>query len=143
MILDRFKSTKYKFEFDLQFLHRILMIDGDSGVGKSLFYKMMYSKALNNKDIICINRGSSWIDLSKELRKHSNKLIIVDNAEVILGDRERFIISTDITNQYIIFGRNPEGLVRCPIQYARMKIKDNRVVLDYPLLIKKIDEWGA
>lgn len=37
-------------------------------------------------------------------------MIVIDNADLILDDDARDYISTDDNNQYLIIGRNPEGL---------------------------------
>ena len=39
------------------------------------------------------------------------KLIVIDNADLLLDDNMRWYIATDANNQYIIIGRNPMGLM--------------------------------
>ena len=39
------------------------------------------------------------------------KLIVIDNADLLLDDNMRWYIATDANNQYIIIGRNPTGLM--------------------------------
>ncbi len=64
-----------------------------------------------DKRIICIN----YLDINKkiedEIEKASGKLIIIDNADVILNDVIRKTIAFDRENQYLIIGRNPKNLL--------------------------------
>ena len=38
------------------------------------------------------------------------KLIVIDNADILLDDETRKYISLDGNNQYLIIGRNPKNL---------------------------------
>lgn len=38
------------------------------------------------------------------------KLIVIDNADILLNDETRKYISLDAQNQYLIIGRNPKNL---------------------------------
>jgi hypothetical protein len=49
----------------------------------------------NVKDILVQTRG---------------KLVVIDNADILLDDEARKYISTDGENQYLIIGRNPKNL---------------------------------
>jgi hypothetical protein len=55
------------------------------------------------------------------------KLIVIDNADILLNDEIRKYISLDGNNQYLIIGRNPKNL---------FATKENL----FELVSKKIDE---
>ena len=44
------------------------------------------------------------------LRQADRKLIVIDNADILLDDDTRKYISLDDKNQYLIIGRNPWNL---------------------------------
>ena len=46
----------------------------------------------------------------KILQNTKGKLIVIDNADILLSDRTRKYISLDEKNQYLIIGRNPRNL---------------------------------
>ena len=46
----------------------------------------------------------------KILQNTEGKLIVIDNADILLSDRTRKYISLDEKNQYLIIGRNPRNL---------------------------------
>jgi len=110
------------------------MIGGDSGTGKTLFFKIMQSQARNNRDIICINADSMWADINSVISTSKNKLIIMDNADIILNAESKYRILTNKQNQYIILGRNTQGYHLGAKQYAEMQISDNIASLNYILL---------
>ena len=47
----------------------------------------------------------------KVVNRSKGKLIIIDNADILLDDAMRSYIALDGNNQYIIIGRNPTGLL--------------------------------
>ena len=50
-------------------------------------------------------------DIERQIRVQSGKIILVDNADVLLTDELRKYIAFDSKNQYIILGRNPQNLM--------------------------------
>lgn len=57
-----------------------------------------------NPEILCLN----YLDYQKNvvdiLRDTSGKLIVIDNADILLDDDARKFISLDDRNQYLIIG---------------------------------------
>ena len=58
-----------------------------------------------NPDIVCINYQDYQKDIKKLVSSESGKLIVIDNADILLDDDTRKYISTDL-----IIGRNPKNL---------------------------------
>ena len=44
------------------------------------------------------------------IRQTEGKLVVIDNADILLDDDTRKHISLDDKNQYLIIGRNPKNL---------------------------------
>ena len=49
-------------------------------------------------------------DIKDVINKAEGKLIVIDNADILLDDDTRKYISLDGRNQYLIIGRNPRNL---------------------------------
>ena len=56
----------------------------------------------------------NYLDYQKDIKeiisKEKGKLIVIDNADILLDDDTRKYISLDEQNQYLIIGRNPRNL---------------------------------
>ena len=63
-----------------------------------------------NPDIVCINYQDYQKDIRKMIAEETGKLIVIDNADILLDDAARKYISMDNKNQYLIIGRNPRNL---------------------------------
>ena len=63
-----------------------------------------------NPDIMCLNYLDYRKNIADIIKKASGKLIVIDNADVLLDDDVRKYIALDDKNQYLIIGRNPKNL---------------------------------
>ena len=63
-----------------------------------------------NPNIVCINYQDYQKDIKKLIMSEAGKLIVIDNADILLNDDTRKYISMDDKNQYLIIGRNPKNL---------------------------------
>lgn len=113
--------TAYKVDFD--FRNNITILMGDSGSGKTTVFDIMQEAAVEDKRLLCINYISKThdVDIEKLIMGTKGKLIVIDNADIILTDNLRKHIALDNENQYIIIGRNPSNL---------LTTKDNLYELD-------------
>lgn len=58
----------------------------------------------------CLNYLDYQRDILEILKQTRGKLIVIDNADILLNDETRKYISLDGQNQYLIIGRNPKNL---------------------------------
>lgn len=63
-----------------------------------------------NPQILCLNNYDYQKDIKEIIRQAEGKLIVIDNADILLNDDTRKYISLDDRNQYLIIGRNPKNL---------------------------------
>ena len=74
-------------------------------------FSFLKELAAEDKRIKCFN----YLDWNKSykssIKRSKGKLIIIDNADILLDDAMRSYIALDGNNQYIIIGRNPTGLL--------------------------------
>ena len=103
--------TAYKVDFDLH--NNITILMGDSGSGKTTVFDIMQEAAVEDNRLLCINYISKTrdIDIEKIIMNAKGKLVVIDNADIILTDKLRKHIALDNENQYIIIGRNPSNLL--------------------------------
>lgn len=63
-----------------------------------------------NPDIMCLNYLDYQKDIADIIKNANGKLIVIDNADVLLNNDMRKYIALDDKNQYLIIGRNPKNL---------------------------------
>ena len=63
-----------------------------------------------NPQILCLNYLDYQKDIKEILHNTEGKLVVIDNADILLDDDTRKYISLDDKNQYLIMGRNPRNL---------------------------------
>ena len=82
---------------------------GDSGTGKTATTSFIRECMAINPKILCFN----YLDYQKNIKdiisQENGKLIVIDNADILLDDDTRKYISLDDKNQYLIIGRNPKN----------------------------------
>ena len=110
VVMDHFSTVHTSFVIDFTFDSNITLLMGDSGTGKSASYSYIKECMSMNPDILCINYLEYQKDIGEMIRTATGKLIVIDNADVLLDDGIRKYIALDDKNQYLIIGRNPKNL---------------------------------
>ena len=102
-----FKSKNFNFHFIVR--DGITIVTGDSSTGKTLFFKLHRLKCLRykNNDMIFINYDNG-AELEKLMSDGlNNKIVFVDNADIIVSKTVNMYRSIhDSNNQFIFFGRD-------------------------------------
>lgn len=110
-VMDTFSTVHTSFVVNFNFTNNITILMGDSGVGKSATFSFMQESAVEDQRILCINYLDVNKDIKKMLKDAKGKLIVIDNADILLDDDIRKYIAFDEKNQYLIIGRNPKNLM--------------------------------
>lgn len=84
-----------------------------------------------NPDILCFNYLDYQKDIKEILGKTRGKLIVVDNADILLDNETRKYISLDGNNQYLIIGRNPKNLFTTRDNLFELVSKKNGEVTEF------------
>ena len=63
-----------------------------------------------NSKILCLDNYDYQKDIKEIISQTEGKLVVIDNADILLNDDTRKYISLDNKNQYLIIGRNPKNL---------------------------------
>lgn len=109
IVADELHAVHTSYIVDITLTNNIILIMGDSGTGKSVVFSILQEAASSDDRIIPMSYVNKRIDA--KIQAQSGKIIIVDNADVLLADELRKYIAYDSKNQYIIFGQNPKNLM--------------------------------
>lgn len=140
LIVKKLRIKVDKIDFNLVFHTRITLIQGNSGTGKTYLYNALVNKYLleSDSDIICMN----YLDAKKGTIKNilntvKNKLIIIDNADIALDEEDKWQITCDFDNQYVLFLRNFGCLKPVPSSFAELEVKNTKGYLYFPFIANK------
>ena len=110
IVMDHFSTVHTSYVVDFDFTNNITILTGSSGTGKTASFSFIKECMAINPDIVCLNYLDYQKDIKDIISKQSGKLIVIDNADILLDDDTRKYISLDDKNQYLIIGRNPKNL---------------------------------
>lgn len=110
VVMEHFSTQHTSFVVDFIFTNNITILTGDSGTGKTASYSFIKECMALNSDILCLNYLDYQKNIGEIIRNAEKKLIVIDNADVLLDDDTRKYIALDDRNQYLIIGRNPKNL---------------------------------
>ena len=108
--MDHFETVHTSYIINFNFTNNITILTGESATGKTAAFSFIKECMAVNPDILCINYLDYQKDILDMICKVQGKLIVIDNADILLDDRARKYISLDGKNQYLIIGRNPQNL---------------------------------
>ena len=110
IVMDHFSTVHTSFVLNFDFINNITILTGEAATGKTTSFLIMRECMAVNPDIVCINYQDYQKDIKKLIAGETGKLIVIDNADILLDDDTRKYISLDDKNQYLIIGRNPKNL---------------------------------
>ena len=109
------------FSYDLTFDDRITLVGGDSGTGKTVLYEMLEDIRLTDeyKAIKLFNYKSD--DFLEAIKQCRNSFDV------------RKFINFELSNQYMLFLRNCDGLNVSDKSFKELKFDNNRITLEEEL----------
>lgn len=110
VVMEHFSTEHTSFVLDFEFTNNITILTGDSGTGKTASFSFIKECMAWNPDIVCLNYLDYQKNIGNIIRNTEKKLIVIDNADILLDDDTRKYIALDDKNQYLIIGRNPKNL---------------------------------
>ena len=110
VVMDHFSTVHTSFIVDFSFTNNITILTGDSGTGKTASFSFIKECAAVNSSILFLYYLDYQRNIKEIISQAKGKLIVIDNADVLLDDDTRKYISLDDKNQYLIIGRNPKNL---------------------------------
>ena len=109
-VVEHFSTEHTSFVLDFEFSNNITILTGDSGTGKTASFSFIKECMALNPDIVCLNYLDYQKNIGDIIRNTEKKLIVIDNADILLDNDTRKYIALDDRNQYLIIGRNPKNL---------------------------------
>lgn len=110
LVMEHFSMVHTSYIVDFRFTNNITILTGDSGTGKTLVFSLIRECMAVNPKLLCINYLDYQSDIRDMISRADGKLVVIDNADILLDDETRKYISLDGNNQYLIIGRNPKNL---------------------------------
>ena len=110
IVMDHFSTVHSSFLVNFTFKNNITILLGDSGTGKTASFSFIRECMAINPKILCLNYLDYQKNIKNIISQSEGKLIVIDNADILLDDDTRKYISLDDKNQYLIIGRNPKNL---------------------------------
>ena len=96
-----------------------------------------------NPQILCLDNYDYQKDIKEIIRQTEGKLVVIDNADILLDDDTRKHISLDDKNQYLIIGRNPKNLSQRKKIYLNWQVKrsESRRCLRWSRIYNSNSRW--
>ena len=110
VVMEHFSTVHTSYVIDFNFTNNITILTGSSGTGKTASFSFIRECMAVNSEILCINDQDYQKNIRKLIEGEKGKLIVIDNADILLDNDTRKYISLDDKNQYLIIGRNPKNL---------------------------------
>lgn len=110
IVMEHFSTVHSSFIVDITFQNNITILMGESGTGRTTVFSFIRECEVINPKLLCLNYLDYQKDIQEIIKKAEGKLIVIDNADILLDDDTRKYISLDDKNQYLIIGRNPKNL---------------------------------
>lgn len=110
VVMEHFSTVHTSYILNFTFTNNITILTGSSATGKTASFSFMKECMAVNSDIFCLNYLDYQRDIKEIISQVKGKLIVIDNADILLDDSTRKYISLDENNQYLIIGRNPKNL---------------------------------
>ena len=131
-----YKSITFKadpFSYNLEFDDRITLVGGDSGTGKTVLYQMLEDVRLTDEysAIRLFNYKSD--NFSEAIQQCRDSFIVVDNADYLINEDVRRFINFELSNQYMLFLRNCDGLNVSDKSFKVLNFDNNRITLEEEL----------
>lgn len=129
VITDKYQSKYLNMDLDLDLDANLILISGDSGIGKSFVWQIFDNDRALDDSLETLNYKDVK-DANQKIKGYKNKLVVIDNADILLDDEIRKYIAFDTNNQYIIFGRNPEYLYLTKANCKELVIQDDIISIE-------------
>lgn len=111
LLTNRLNFSFDDYRFDIKLPGDVIELAGDSGTGKSLFAYSVFEASLRQdweydfKVTKVDSRSSTEDDLQTLLRGSNEKLVVVDNASLLVTKPETLDAIRNCANQVILIGR--------------------------------------
>ncbi|MGN0485590.1 MAG: hypothetical protein ACI4HI_18785 [Lachnospiraceae bacterium] len=125
VVVSEYHSTYLDVEVDLKLDCNLCFVIGDSGEGKSFLWQILDDDSTVTDYLLTFNYHDINKNIAESVREARNKLIVIDNADLLLDDPVfRRYLAFDERNQYILFGRDTQSLFLTKENFKKVAFKD-------------------
>ena len=110
IVMNHFSTIHTSYVVNFTFTNNITILTGFAATGKTVSFTIIKECMAINPNILCLNYLDYQRNIKDIISKIKGKLVVIDNADILLDDDTRKYISMDDKNQYLIIGRNPKNL---------------------------------
>ena len=104
IVMKHFSTVHTSYIVNFEFTNNITILTGASATGKTASFSFIRECMAVNPDIVCINYQDYQKDIKKLIASETGKLVVIDNADILLDDEIRKYISLDDKSQDLIIG---------------------------------------
>lgn len=137
MIYDRLTFKNKSLEFDIKLNGDIVLVEGDSAIGKTLAINVLRT-AVNNGKIGSAEKPIVFLQYEDiysipDINRIQKSLIILDNFDEAVKNYPRVLEQMDTTrNQFLIIARSSYPTLHIPMKNCSfLHVENNRVGLVY------------
>ena len=119
----------FGLNIELYFDCNITMLYGDSGTGKTMLAQIFSTMTSKYRIKVFDYRDSfsTKQDVTKFLKTSRGYFVVIDNADILLDKEDRQSICLNDSNQYLIIGRQPKGLLLNKNNFKELEIANNTI----------------
>lgn len=134
MVYDSIEFQAAPFFYHLNFSERLTLVRGDSATGKTYLYQMLEDLRLTEKykEIRLFNYKTE--NFHDNLKKCNGNFIVIDNGDILLKEEDKNFINFNISNQYMLFLRNCDGLNLSTGSFTVLEKNKNHITLKRELV---------
>ena len=110
IVMKHFSTVHTSYIVNFEFTNNITILTGASATGKTASFSFIRECMAVNPDIVCINYQDYQKDIKKLIASETGKLVVIDNADILINNEIRRFINFEFSNQYMLFLRNCDGL---------------------------------
>lgn len=121
------------FSYDLEFTERITLVRGDSATGKTYLYQLLEDLKMTKEYSAIRLFNYKTEDICGSLKRCKDNFVVIDNADILLGDDERRFINFNASNQYMLFARNCDGLNLSAGSFTVLRDAGDKITLEREL----------
>ena len=110
IVMIHFSTVHTSYIVNFEFTNNITILTGASATGNTASFSFIRECMAVNPDIVCINYQDYQKDIKKLIASETGKLVVIDNADILLDDEIRKYISLDDKNHYLTEGHKNDKI---------------------------------
>jgi AraC-like DNA-binding protein len=136
VVMEHFSTVHTSFVVDFTFTNNITILMGDSGTGKTATFSFIRECMAVNPQILCLDNYDYQKDIKEIIRQTEGKLVVIDNADILLDDLKQYIRNNCLRCEFSIQETAEHFHMLLPNLSQFFKEKTGGNILDYSTQIR-------